>query len=57
MPSLLEALWASMEKPGRHGVISVSLNLSFDGREAGAEVIAVIPEELEAALEASPEAA
>lgn len=56
VPSLLEALWASLEKPGRHGVVTVSLDLSCDGSEAAAEVIAVIPAELEAALEASPDA-
>lgn len=56
VPSLLEALWASLDRPGRHGVITVSLDLDCDGSEAAAEVIAVIPEELEAALEASPDA-
>lgn len=53
--SLLDALWVSLEGPGRRSVVTVSLELNCDGRTARGEVVAAIPAELEAALEAAAE--
>lgn len=51
-PFLLEALWASMDRSGRHNMVTVVLDLRCDGAVTRSEVIALIPSEMEAVLAA-----
>jgi len=49
-PFLLEALWASLGGSGRYSLVTVMLDLKCDDRVTRSEVIAIIPENMEAAL-------
>ena len=49
-PFLLEALWTSMGRSGRYSLVTVMLDLKCDERVTRSEVIAIIPENMEAAL-------
>ena len=51
-PFLLEALWVSLGRSGRYSLVTVMLDLQCDNRVTRSEVIAIIPENMEAALAA-----
>jgi len=51
-PFLLEALWASLGRGGRYSLVTVMLDLSCGDKVTRSEVVAVIPENMEAALAA-----
>ena len=51
-PFLLEALWASLGRSGRYSLVTVMLDLKCDNKVTRSEVIAIIPENMEAALAA-----
>ncbi|MDO8806567.1 MAG: hypothetical protein Q7R35_19310 [Elusimicrobiota bacterium] len=51
-PFLLEALWASLGRAGRYSLVTVMLDLKCGNKVTRSEVIAVIPENMEAALAA-----
>jgi len=51
-PFLLEALWVSLGRSGRYSLVTVTLDLQCDNRVTRSEVIAIIPENMEAALAA-----
>jgi len=49
-PFLLEALWTSLGRSGRYSLVTVMLDLKCDERVTRSEVIAIIPDNMEAAL-------
>lgn len=55
IPFLLEALWASLDRSGRHSMVTIMLDLQCDKTLTRSEVIAVIPANMEAALAAALE--
>jgi chemotaxis protein CheY-P-specific phosphatase CheC len=57
IPFLLEALWASLDRSGKHSLVTVTLELRCDSSLTRSEVIAVIPDNMEAALAAALEPA
>lgn len=54
---LLEALWASLGQSARNSLVTVTLDLQCDNKVTRSEVIAIIPENMETALEAALEQA
>lgn len=51
-PFLLEELWASLGRSARYSLVTVLLDLQCDEKVTRCEVIAIIPENMEAALAA-----
>jgi len=51
-PFLLEALWAAHGRAGRYSLVTVTLDLKCGNKVTRSEVIAIIPENMEAALAA-----
>ncbi|OIO00234.1 MAG: hypothetical protein COX65_04400 [Elusimicrobia bacterium CG_4_10_14_0_2_um_filter_56_8] len=54
---LLEALWTSLDQTKKHSLVTVILDLQCDNKVTRSEVIAVMPENMEAALSAVLESA
>lgn len=50
---LLEALWTSTDRTTRHSLVTVMLDLQCDKTVTRSEVMVLVPESMEAALEAS----
>lgn len=50
---LLEALWTSTDRKSRHSLVTVMLDLQCDSTVTCSELMVLLPESMEAALEAS----